>query len=195
MLGRDRSSVPGTGRYAARGGAAASISPIAADRAARTASAPGAGVERARAHRRRRDASGDAARRNGWPRARSGGSLPALASVALIGGAAARRAGPRGDPTAGGTPQPLIAAQRYGQGRSMVFAGEASWRWRMMRPASDTSYETIWRQLVRWVAAGRGGPRRDPRDVGVVAGTTDRSACSCATRSSSPSATPKPRFA
>ena len=30
-------------------------------------------------------------------------------------------------------PRPLVAVQRYGQGRAMVFTGEASWRWRMRR--------------------------------------------------------------
>ena len=37
-----------------------------------------------------------------------------------------------------GDTRPLVAVQRYGQGRAMVFAGEASWRWRMMLPAADT---------------------------------------------------------
>ena len=46
----------------------------------------------------------------------------------------------------------------------MVFAGEASWRWRMMRPATDTSYETIWRQLARWLTAGAPGPVSIARD-------------------------------
>ena len=36
----------------------------------------------------------------------------------------------------------------------MIFAGEASWRWRMMLPSTDTSYETFWRQAVRWIALG-----------------------------------------
>jgi hypothetical protein len=76
--------------------------------------------------------------------------------------------------TAGGNPQPLIAAQRYGQGRSMVFAGEASWRWRMMRPATDTSYETIWRQLSRWITAGAQGPVAIAAMSPPVAGATDR---------------------
>ena len=31
---------------------------------------------------------------------------------------------------AAGAARPLIAVQRYGEGRSMVFTGEASWRWR-----------------------------------------------------------------
>jgi uncharacterized membrane protein len=84
--------------------------------------------------------------------------LPALASMAQVGGARPGAQVLAVALTAGGNPQPLIAAQRYGQGRSMVFAGEASWRWRMMRPATDTSYETIWRQLARWITAGAQGP-------------------------------------
>jgi hypothetical protein len=76
--------------------------------------------------------------------------------------------------TAGGTPQPLIAAQRYGQGRSVVFAGEASWRWRMLKPAEDTSYETIWRQLARWITAGAQGPVTIGAMSPAVAGITDR---------------------
>jgi hypothetical protein len=34
----------------------------------------------------------------------------------------------------------------------MVFTGEASWRWRMMLPTPDQSYERFWRQSVRWLA-------------------------------------------
>jgi hypothetical protein len=68
----------------------------------------------------------------------------------------------------------LIAAQRYGQGRSMVFAGEASWQWRMMRPATDTSYETIWRQLARWLTAGSPGPVSIAAMSPTVPGITDR---------------------
>jgi hypothetical protein len=49
--------------------------------------------------------------------------------------------------------RPLVAVQRYGQGRSMVFAGEASWRWRMTMPSTDRTYETFWRQAARWLAS------------------------------------------
>jgi hypothetical protein len=76
--------------------------------------------------------------------------------------------------TAGGTPQPLIAAQRYGHGRSVAFAGEASWRWRMLRPAEDTSYETIWRQLARWVTAGAQAPVTIGAMSPAMPGITDR---------------------
>ncbi len=80
-------------------------------------------------------------------------ALPALASVAMVGGP---RAGAQVLATTGNAAdaRPLVAVQRYGQGRAMVFAGEASWRWRMLRPAADTTYETIWRQMSRWLARG-----------------------------------------
>jgi uncharacterized membrane protein len=84
-------------------------------------------------------------------------NLPALASASSLGGA---RAGAAilATTTIGGAARPLIAVQRFGEGRSMVFAGEASWRWRMMLPSSDHSYETFWRQAVRWLALGATDP-------------------------------------
>ena len=100
--------------------------------------------------------------------------LPALASVAQVGGVRPGAQVLAVALTAGGNPQPLIAAQRYGQGRSMVFAGEASWRWRMLRPANDTSYETIWRQLARWVTAGAQGAVTIAAMSPAAAGVTDR---------------------
>jgi hypothetical protein len=84
-------------------------------------------------------------------------SLPALAANAPVGGprpgatVLAVTTGPNGL-------VPAIAVQRYGRGRSMVFAGEASWRWRMMLPAVDRRYDTFWRQAVRWLAADAPDP-------------------------------------
>ena len=101
-------------------------------------------------------------------------SLPSLASVAHVGGTRPGAQVLAVALSAGGTPQPLIAAQRYGQGRSVVFAGEASWRWRMLKPAEDTSYETIWRQLARWITAGAQGPVTIGAMSPAVAGITDR---------------------
>jgi uncharacterized membrane protein len=49
--------------------------------------------------------------------------------------------------------RPLLAVQRFGRGRSMVFAGEASWRWRMQLPSSDRTHELFWRQAARWLAS------------------------------------------
>jgi len=99
--------------------------------------------------------------------------LPALAAVAPTGGA---RPGAQVLVVAagGGSPQTLIAAQRYGQGRSLVFAGEASWRWRMQRPATDQSYETIWRQLARWITAGAASPVTIAPLTPTVPGMTER---------------------
>jgi uncharacterized membrane protein len=79
-------------------------------------------------------------------------AVPALASVAPLGGprpgatVLAVTSGP------GGAPRALVAVQRFGEGRSMVFTGEAAWRWRMMLPAADRSYDTFWRQAVRWLS-------------------------------------------
>jgi uncharacterized membrane protein len=84
--------------------------------------------------------------------------VPALASVAALGGprpgatVLAVTSGP------GGAPRALVAVQRFGEGRSMVFTGEAAWRWRMMLPATDRSFDTFWRQAIRWLAL----PATDP---------------------------------
>ena len=60
-------------------------------------------------------------------------AMPALAASAPLGG-------PRPGATVlaliavpGGGLHPVVAVQRYGHGRSMVFAGEASWRWKRCR--------------------------------------------------------------
>jgi len=47
---------------------------------------------------------------------------------------------------------PLLASQRYGSGRSMSLTTASTWRWQMMLPAADESHETLWRQLLRWLA-------------------------------------------
>jgi uncharacterized membrane protein len=82
--------------------------------------------------------------------------LPALAGISPLG---RPRAGASVLAAAAGSPvRPAVVVQRYGEGRSMVFAGEASWRWRMLLPSSDRSYETFWRQAARWVAGGAPEP-------------------------------------
>ena len=79
-------------------------------------------------------------------------AVPALASISALGGprpgasVLAVTSGP------GGAPRALVAVQRYGTGRAMVFTGEAAWRWRMMLPANDRSYDTFWCQSARWLA-------------------------------------------
>src|SRR3954468_12770267 len=90
-------------------------------------------------------------------------ALPPLAASAALGG-------PRPGATIlalttapGGGVFPVVAVQRYGQGRSMVFAGEASWRWKMMVASTDRSYEFFWRQAARWLAS----PAPDPVAIRV----------------------------
>jgi len=79
-------------------------------------------------------------------------AMPALAGVAALG---ALRPGAEALAvvTAQDGPRPLVAVQRYGQGRAVLFAGEASWRWRMQMPSTDRTHEFFWRQAVRWIAA------------------------------------------
>jgi uncharacterized membrane protein len=91
--------------------------------------------------------------------------LPPLAASAAVGG-------PRPGATvlavtiaASGARYPVVAVQRYGRGRSMVFAGEASWRWRMLTRADDRAYERFWRQAARWLAT----PAPDPVSIVVPA--------------------------
>jgi uncharacterized membrane protein len=98
--------------------------------------------------------------------------LPALASVAVAGGP---RPGAQVLAVTGGESgtRPLLVAQRYGNGRSMVFAGEAAWRWRMMLPSSNNSYELVWRQLARWVAGGATTRIEIPPSAVALPGTTE----------------------
>lgn len=78
--------------------------------------------------------------------------LPSLAAAAAVGAARpgaeilATVSGPAGEP------QPLVAVQRAGRGRTMVFTGEGAWRWRMGLASGNLAYETFWRQALRWLA-------------------------------------------
>jgi uncharacterized membrane protein len=79
-------------------------------------------------------------------------AVPALASVSPLGGPRPGASVLAVTSGAGGAQRALVAVQRYGTGRAMVFTGEAAWRWRMMLPASDRSYDTFWCQSARWLA-------------------------------------------
>ena len=85
-------------------------------------------------------------------------ATPALASTVPLGGPrpGANVLAMSGGP--GGVPRPLIAVQRYGEGRSLIFAGEGAWRWRMLLPSTDRSYDTFWRQALRWLALSASDP-------------------------------------
>ncbi|HUJ49208.1 MAG TPA: glutamine amidotransferase [Bryobacteraceae bacterium] len=52
---------------------------------------------------------------------------------------------------------PLLVLQRYGKGRTAVFATGGSWRWQMMQPLADKTHEMFWQQLLRWLVADAPG--------------------------------------
>ena len=85
-------------------------------------------------------------------------ALPPLAGGALLGGPRPGAAVLAVAASASGGTFPVVAVQRYGRGRSMVFAGEASWRWKMLLASSDRSYEYFWRQAARWIAGSSADP-------------------------------------
>ncbi len=85
-------------------------------------------------------------------------TLPALASSAALGGPRPGASVLAVTMSASGGLLPVVAVQRYGRGRSMIFAGEASWRWRMMLPAADRRHEFFWRQAARWLSTDAPDP-------------------------------------
>jgi uncharacterized membrane protein len=80
-------------------------------------------------------------------------ALPPLAAAAEVGGPRPGAAVLAVTTAPDGGVHPLVAVQRYGRGRAMVFAGEASWRWKMMMASTDRSYEFFWRQAARWLSS------------------------------------------
>jgi uncharacterized membrane protein len=50
----------------------------------------------------------------------------------------------------------VLAYQRYGRGKSLVFAVQDSWNWKMDAtvPVTDMTHATFWRRLVRWLVDG-----------------------------------------
>ncbi len=85
------------------------------------------------------------------------GKLPMLEFVNLLGAAKpgakvlAEHATLK-DP--GGKSRPIFALQRYGKGRSAIFAAGPTWRWELLRGRGRrTPYARFWGQLVRWLAS------------------------------------------
>ena len=52
--------------------------------------------------------------------------------------------------------QIVLAMQRYGRGRALAFTIQDSWLWRMdaKMAVTDTTYQTFWRRLARWLVEG-----------------------------------------
>lgn len=83
-------------------------------------------------------------------------ALPALTAVNRLGrakpGATVLLNGALEDGVAS---RPLLAYQRYGRGKAIVFGAQDSWLWQMDAtiPVDDQTHETFWRQLLRWLVS------------------------------------------
>lgn len=84
------------------------------------------------------------------------GALPALTTVNRLGrakpGATVLLNGALED---GVTSRPLLAYQRYGRGKAIVFGAQDSWLWQMdaTMAVDDQTHETFWRQMLRWLVS------------------------------------------
>jgi hypothetical protein len=58
--------------------------------------------------------------------------------------------------TDGRNEQIVLAYQRYGRGKALVFPVQDSWNWQMDAtiPVEDMTHETFWRKLSRWLVDG-----------------------------------------
>ena len=45
---------------------------------------------------------------------------------------------------------PLLVEERYGRGKTLALLASDTWRWRMMLESKDKSFETFWRNLMRY---------------------------------------------
>jgi uncharacterized membrane protein len=113
--------------------------------------------------------------------------VPALASTSPLGAARPGATVLAVSGGAGGGSRALVAVQRYGRGRSMIFTGEASWRWRMMLPSSDRSYDIFWRQAIRWLALSA----QDPIAIDSPAGASPQDTVQVRTEVRSPAFEPR----
>ena len=50
---------------------------------------------------------------------------------------------------AGKRKPPLLVTENYGRGRTVLFATEGSWRWKMWLPHDDKTHATFWQQILR----------------------------------------------
>lgn len=85
-------------------------------------------------------------------------SLPPLTSVNRLGrakpAATVLLEGRIADAAVGGS-RPLLAFQRFGRGKAIVFAVQDSWLWQMhaSMAVDDLTHETFWRQMLRWLVS------------------------------------------
>jgi len=74
---------------------------------------------------------------------------------------------------AGKRKMPLLAIENYGRGRTVLFATEGSWRWKMWMDHSDKTHATFWQQIYRYLVTDT---------PGQVVATTPRSVLADETR-------------
>jgi len=53
--------------------------------------------------------------------------------------------------TGTGEDEPWFAVQRYGEGKCAALATGETWQWQMQRDLKDSTYESLWRQAVRYL--------------------------------------------
>lgn len=101
-------------------------------------------------------------------------ALPPLSSVNDVTrvkpGASALLAGTAEGGEGDGPDRVVLAFQRYGRGRAFAFPIQDSWRWQMHADVAveDVSHETFWRQMLRQLVSGVGGPVSAQLSSGLV---------------------------
>ena len=71
-----------------------------------------------------------------------------------------------------GKPAVVVAAQRYGNGHTMVLGADTTWRWTRLRRVfgqADTLYARFWSQMLRWLSG-----KDTARDRPLIVLSTDR---------------------
>jgi uncharacterized membrane protein len=58
---------------------------------------------------------------------------------------------------AGKRKSPLLVTENYGRGRTVLFATEGSWRWKMWLPHDDKTQPTFWQQILRYLVTDAPG--------------------------------------
>jgi uncharacterized membrane protein len=58
---------------------------------------------------------------------------------------------------AGKHKEPLLVTENYGHGRTVLFATEGSWRWKMWLPHDNHTQETFWQQMYRYLVTDTPG--------------------------------------
>ena len=89
----------------------------------------------------------------------------------------------RGDAERSAANPIILAFQRYGRGRSMIFTSGSSWHWQMEMDHEDQTFELFWKQALRWLVTSSPAPVMVTSDkdtylpgelVGITADVADK---------------------